>query len=247
MSDFNRGMVRKSSKSCKAVVFVDCENVCPHDADFVISEIRRIVSTEGYRNPVIKLFGRFEQPSLSPWTRVAFSESVEIVNVCPISLKKDATDKQLLVDATCDIVSLMPELVVIVSSDCDFAPLVRLAKDYNSKVVGVGILTPVKAYKKIFDKFYMIDSRYRVKVNCSNVQDIKNFLEDYKHQPNKYIVTVNCPSNEWYLVSNLGKFFNRNIENFDTKTYYGYGSFSKLISALDNIVENNGRWAYREE
>ena len=123
-------MNTKQNANKRVVLLVDADNVSPD----VIEQAVEAVMTEHGAIHVRRAYCTAE----SALKDLALFKRMAIRPMVNLSAGKNSTDIALAVDAIDLVVAERPEVVVIVSSDSDFAPLVIRLREKGCRVEGIG-------------------------------------------------------------------------------------------------------------
>lgn len=133
-------------------IYVDAENVSISDAEKAF----RLLKQSGNRIAFAKAYGNFLK--LSAWKEFCNRYGIATEHRFSLSLKKNAADIQLTVDAVANLYgSYQYDTVVLISSDSDFFPVVQQARRMGKKIVGVGASHAPDAYIGMCDRFITLD------------------------------------------------------------------------------------------
>ena len=114
----------------KIAVFIDADNAPAQKIDKVLSELARY----GVVN-IRKAYGNWKNQNLKPWEDVLHEFAIQPMQQFDLTKGKNATDMALVIDVlyTKDI-----DVICLVSSDCDFTPLVTRSLADGKFVIGFG-------------------------------------------------------------------------------------------------------------
>lgn len=144
-------MHQASSK--KAAVFVDVENVLAAFSNGVANPLSWM-EDEGVFF-LKRAYGNLQNPSVAPIGERLQDLGFEIVQPRTGKPGKNAADMRLALDALeIALGPNPPEVVVIVSSDCDFVPLVHKLRERHIRVVGAGVAKiTAESARRVYDRF----------------------------------------------------------------------------------------------
>jgi uncharacterized protein (TIGR00288 family) len=118
------------SNGGKVMVLIDSDNV---SASVVEQALERIVADHGAAH-VRRAYCTAE----SALKNLAMFKRLSVRPIVNVSTGKNSTDIALAVDAIDLVIAERPDIVVIVSSDSDFAPLVIRLREKGCRVEGIG-------------------------------------------------------------------------------------------------------------
>lgn len=131
------------------VLLIDADNVAAQQIDEVI----RILAVQGTL-VVRRAYGNWQKPHLQGWQDVILRHALQPMQQFDYCKSKNATDMALTIDAMDLLYSSQITLFAIVSSDCDFTPLVLRLKRAGKRVLGFGKNNASSALIKAYDEFY---------------------------------------------------------------------------------------------
>jgi len=136
----------------KIGVFIDADNVSFRYAKRAIQKLRR-----SGRVRFIKAYGNWVHKDPA-WRDLVNQYGVQTTQRYSISKSKNATDIALTVDATASLFgSLDFNTLAVVSSDCDFLPLMQLANSHGKRTIGLGLQSTSPNYQKQCSEFYFLE------------------------------------------------------------------------------------------
>jgi uncharacterized protein (TIGR00288 family) len=118
------------NKAPTVMLFIDADNV---SASVIEQAIARVLAEEGAVH-----VRRAHCTAESAVKHQALFKRLSIRPIVNLSTGKNSTDIALAVDATELVAAERPQVVVIVSSDSDFAPLVIRLREKGCRVLGIG-------------------------------------------------------------------------------------------------------------
>ena len=136
-------------------VFIDADNVSPTAADQALIDL----SHEG-RLTQLSAFANFSDAKTRSWKQVALKWGVTLHQRFNLTPSKNAADIALAARAVEAIVKSPPDLLVILSDDVDFQPVLELAREHGVMTRGYG--TRAEAKKRAsFDEFAVVQKEVR--------------------------------------------------------------------------------------
>tara|TARA_R110001583_G_scaffold10719_3_gene49387 strand:- start:3020 stop:3367 length:348 start_codon:yes stop_codon:yes gene_type:complete len=103
----------------KIALFIDADNAPASKIDTILSELAR----HGVVN-IRKAYGNWKSPNIKPWEDVLHEFAIQPIQQFDLTKGKNATDIALVIDAMDVLYTKDVDSVCLVSSDCDFTPLV---------------------------------------------------------------------------------------------------------------------------
>lgn len=114
-------------------LLIDADNAPATKIDFIISEL----AGHGVVN-IRRAYGNWKKPTLSGWERVLHEYSIQPMQSFDLVKGKNATDMSLVIDAMDMLYTKKVDTFCLVSSDCDFTPLMQRLRAEGKKVIGFG-------------------------------------------------------------------------------------------------------------
>ena len=140
-------MKEGNNKMKKIGVFVDCENTSIK----TIEENIRKTNLLG-EIVLIKAFAHHFEEQYKRWKKY---ENIMQLIACPknSTLNKSSTDMTMALHCLNDTKNLNLDLVVVISSDSDFIPLINMLNDLKKEIVIFGVAKSANALKNQALKF----------------------------------------------------------------------------------------------
>lgn len=136
----------------RVMLLIDADNVSP---DVMEQAVEKVMADRG----AIHVRRAYCTPESALNNQKLF-KSLSIRPIVNLSTGKNSTDISLAVDAMDLVVAERPDVVVIVSSDSDFAPLVIRLREKGCRVEGIGQLGKTGDESKgVYDGFVDIEHR----------------------------------------------------------------------------------------
>ena len=114
-------------------LLIDADNAPAAKIDFIISEL----ASHGVVN-IRRAYGNWKKPTLSGWEKVLHENSIQPMQSFDLVKGKNATDMALLIDAMDILYTKNVNMFCLVSSDCDFTPLIQRLRADGKEVFGFG-------------------------------------------------------------------------------------------------------------
>lgn len=134
-------------------LLIDADNSSIQWIEQIISELS-LVGTIAIKHA----YGNFSNPCMAPWPQVLQAHGIEQKNQDNISTFKNAADIKMVVEGM-KILFYRPSVDVfcIVSSDCDFTPLVKFLRECCKEVIGYGRHHAATPYVETFTRYVYLD------------------------------------------------------------------------------------------
>ncbi|MFP8966113.1 NYN domain-containing protein [Pokkaliibacter sp. CJK22405] len=233
----------------KIAVFIDADNAPAKHIDKILSELARY----GVVN-IRKAYGNWKSDTLKSWENCLHEYAIQPIQQFDLTKGKNATDMALVIDVMDVIYTKDIDIICLVSSDCDFTPLVTRCLADGKIVIGFGERKAPNAFVNSCSRFLYLDTpstdqkvkpqnptiKSQPKISNSK-QPVKNIKSDTKliNMLRQAIESVE-EDNGWASLGLVGK----NISNhasFDQRNY-GFKKLSDLFMAIDlfEIKKTNG-------
>jgi uncharacterized protein (TIGR00288 family) len=117
----------------KIALFIDADNAPAAKIETILSELARY----GVVN-IRKAYGNWTSPNIKPWADILHEYAIQPMQQFGLTKGKNATDIALVIDAMDVLYTKDVDIICLVSSDCDFTPLVTRALADGKVVIGLG-------------------------------------------------------------------------------------------------------------
>lgn len=221
----------------KIALFIDADNAPASKIDIVLSELARY----GVVN-IRKAYGNWKSPCIKPWEDVLHEFAIQPIQQFDLTKGKNATDIALVIDAMDILYTKDVDTICLVSSDCDFTPLVTRALADGKFVIGFGERKAPSAFVNSCSKFLFLDEIIEV---------------DEKNIPSKKTkVSIKCDTklmnllrqgieaveedDGWARLGPIGTHIT-NHSSFDQRNY-GFKKLSEFFASIDlfEMKKTNG-------
>lgn len=212
----------------KIALLIDCENASYHSLDGVIQELSKhgeLIAQHAHAD--------WSQPSLLNWSNYLQTKPIRLIHNCAHIKGKNTNDIAITIDAMSLLYDKNINLFAIMSSDCDFRPLVLHLIESGKIVYGFGEKKTPLTLVKSYSNFFFTESL----LNEDSLLEVPKLLCD------KNFTTINRPLIEllthavqkfeehegWANVSKISNYL-KDFCNFSPKEH-GYKKLSSLIKA----------------
>lgn len=211
----------------KIAVFIDADNAPAKKIDFVLSELARYGVVT-----IRKAYGNWKSQNLKQWELLLHEFAIQPIQQFDLTKGKNATDMALVVDVMDILYTKQIDIICLVSSDCDFTPLVtRLLAD-GKFVIGFGERKTPDAFVNSCSRFlYLDETESNIQNNPIQKQE-KNLKGDTRliNLLRQAIEAVE-EENGWARLGLIGTHIS-NHASFDQRNY-GFKKLSDLFTAID--------------
>ncbi len=218
----------------KIALLIDADNAPASKIEAIVSEIAKY----GVAN-IRRAYGNWKSPNLKVWEECLHEYAIRPIQQFDYSKGKNATDAAMIIDAMDLLYTQELDAFALVSSDCDFTPLVMRILTNGLKVYGFGeSKTPAPFVYACSTFLYLetidqeINSDQGSKVSTKTKKTGKDLKQDTKLMNLlRGAVSSTLDDDGW---SNLAEIGGRiaNKTSFDPRNY-GYAKLSGLFEAID--------------
>ncbi|HIK33409.1 MAG TPA: NYN domain-containing protein [Oscillatoriales cyanobacterium M59_W2019_021] len=217
----------------KIALLIDADNAPASKIDAILSEIAKY----GVAN-IRKAYGNWKSPSLKGWENCLHEYAIHPVQQFDYTKGKNATDAALIIDAMDLLYTQRLDGFAIVSSDCDFTPLVMRILTNGLKVYGFGEKKTPLPFVYACSIFLYLETIDRTvepetsKVNSNVKKTGKELKQDTKLMNLlRGAVERTQDDNGWSNLAEIGVHI-ANQASFDSRNY-GYAKLSGIFEAID--------------
>lgn len=215
-------------------LFIDADNAPAAKIDVMLAEIARY----GKIN-IRKAYGNWKSQCLKPWEDVLHEYAIQPIQQFDLTKGKNATDIAMVIDVMDVLHTKDIDIICIVSSDCDFTPLVTRALADGKFVIGFGERKASLAFVNACSKFLYLDDTGEVDKPIQ--KQAKNIKSDTKLM-NLLRSAIESVENDdgWAQLGTIGSHIN-NHTSFDQRNY-GFKKLLDLFEAIDlfEMKKTNG-------
>ncbi len=225
----------------RIALLIDADNAPAFKIEAILSEIAKY----GVAN-VRRAYGNWKNPSLKSWEDCLHEYAIRPVQQFDYTKGKNATDAALIIDAMDLLYQQKLDAFAIVSSDCDFTPLIMRVLTNGLKVYGFGEKkTPLPFVRACSTFLYLENLGQAVECESTSVgagasigvaPGTRKTGEQLKQDTKlmnllRGAVTNIQDEDGWSRLSAVGAHIS-NQASFDSRNY-GYAKLSGLFEAID--------------
>lgn len=212
----------------KIALFIDADNAPAAKIDTILSELARY----GVVN-IRKAYGNWKSPCLKSWEDVLHEfaiQPIQPIQQFDLTKGKNATDIALVIDAMDILYTRDVDTICLVSSDCDFTPLVTRALADGKFIIGFGERKTPSAFVNSCSKFLYLDD---IDADEKPVEIKKPSIKSDTKLINMLRQAIDASEDDdgWAHLGTIGKHIS-NHASFDPRNY-GFKKLSDLFSAID--------------
>lgn len=209
-------------------LLIDADNAPAAKIEFIISELAKY----GVVN-IRKAYGNWKNQTLAGWEKILHEFAIQPVQHFDLVKGKNATDMAMLIDAMDLLYTKNVGTFCLVSSDCDFTPLVTRLRADGKQVIGFGGQNAATPFVNSCSRFLYLDDSKKAQETrlhkASNPEDLKrdtrlmNLL--------RKAVEATALEDGWSSLTAVGSHIS-NQGSFDPRNY-GFSKLSELFTAID--------------
>jgi len=218
----------------KIALLIDADNAPASKVEAVVSEIAKY----GVAN-IRRAYGNWKSPVLKAWEECLHEYAIRPVQQFDYTKGKNATDAAMIIDAMDLLYTQQLDAFAIMSSDCDFTPLVMRILTNGLKVYGFGEKKTPSPFVYACSTFLYLEtidqtvnSEETSKVSASVKKTGKELKQDTKLiSLLRGAISSTLDDDGWSNLAEIGGHI-ANQTSFDPRNY-GYAKLSGLFEAID--------------
>ena len=209
-------------------LLIDADNAPASKIDFIIAEL----ASHGIVN-IRRAYGNWKKPGLNGWVKVLHDSAIQPVQHFDLIKGKNATDMALLIDAMDILYTKDVQTFCLVSSDCDFTPLILRLRADGKQVIGFGGKKTPEPFINSCTRFLYLDEESNNATAGAKKADPANQLKRNRKLMSTLRTAVQAAEDDegWARLGPVGSHIS-NQGPFDHRTY-GFSKLSDLFSAID--------------
>lgn len=220
-------------------LLIDADNSPASKIEFILSEL----AGHGMVN-IRRGYGNWTKRSLSGWTKVLHEHSIQPMQSFDLVRGKNATDMSLCIDAMDLLYTKKIDMFCLVSSDCDFTPLVQRLRAEGVAVVGFGGHKTPDPFVNACTHFIYLEEKGEVKTETRGAGRQKGQQGGPEQSPSQKLksntklmhalrnaVSASADEDGWANLSNVAQRF-KNESSIDHRSY-GFKKVVDLFEAID--------------
>jgi uncharacterized protein (TIGR00288 family) len=240
----------------KIAMFIDADNAPAKKIEKIITELANygVVS-------IRKAYGNWKSPALKGWEENLHEYAIQPIQQFDLIKGKNATDMAMTIDAMDILYTKNIDAFCIVSSDCDFTPLVMRILSEGKIVYGFGERKAPDPFVNACSRFLYVDEEkseketgQKDKIDKGKLTHAKKIsAKDLKSNTKlinllRVAIDSDQDDDEWASVARVGSIIS-NQASIDARNY-GYKKLGDLIKAIDLFetkVLKNGQMVVRDK
>ncbi len=217
----------------KIAVFIDADNAPAKNVDQVLSELARYGVVT-----IRKAYGNWKSPNLKSWEDVLHEFAIQPIQQFDLTKGKNATDMALVIDVMDVLYTKEIDIICLVSSDCDFTPLVTRSLADGKFVIGFGERKAPLAFVNSCSRFLYLDAEEEKQPVLTNGKSIKSDTKLINLL--RQAIEAVEEDDGWAMLGPIGTHIS-NHASFDQRNY-GFNKLSDLFMAIDlfEMKKTNG-------
>ncbi|MBE9242149.1 NYN domain-containing protein [Synechocystis salina] len=227
-------------------LLIDADNAPASKIEAIVSEIAKY----GVAN-IRKAYGNWKSPNLKAWEECLHEYAIRPVQQFDYTKGKNATDAAMIIDAMDLLYTQRLDAFAIVSSDCDFTPLVMRILTNGLKVYGFGEKKTPLPFVYACSTFLYLESIDQIENSegaLQNSTSVKKTGKELKQDAKlisllRSAISSTVDDDGWSSLAEIGGHI-KNQASFDSRNY-GYAKLSSLFEAIDLFeIERKNRAIY---
>lgn len=209
-------------------LLIDADNAPAAKINFIIAELASYGSVS-----IRRAYGNWKKPALSGWEKVLHEYAIQPVQHFDIVKGKNASDMALLIEAMDILYTKHVGTFCLVSSDCDFTPLVLRLRADGKQVIGFGDAKTPDPFVQSCTRFLYLDDDQKPNAAQKDKSGSTKKLKGDAKLMNllKSAVAACEDENGWATLGPVGTHI-QNQGSFDSRNY-GFSKLSGLFAAID--------------
>lgn len=220
-------------------LLIDADNAPAAKIGFIIAEL----ASHGVVN-ILRAYGNWKKPELGRWEEVLHEFAIQPMQYFDLVKGKNASDMALLIEAMDILYTKNVGTFCLVSSDCDFTPLVLRLRAEGRQVIGFGDRRAPQPFVSSCTRFLYLDEPDPANnVASQSAPPDANALKSDTKLMNmlRNAVAAHAGDEGWAPLGGVGNHLS-NQGSFDHRNH-GFGKLSDLFIAIDCFEvrrESNG-------
>ncbi len=214
-------------------LLIDADNAPAAKIDFILSEL----ASHGVVN-IRRAYGNWTKKSLAGWQEVLHENSIQPMQSFDLVKGKNATDMALLIDAMDILYTKNVETFCLVTSDCDFTPLIQRLRADGKQVIGFGEQKTPGPFIASCSRFLYLEDETKgaKRVSAPKAENALQGKENLKGNTKlmnilRGAVQASADDDGWAKLGPVGSRIS-NEGPFDHRTY-GFTKLADLFKAID--------------
>jgi uncharacterized LabA/DUF88 family protein len=209
-------------------VLIDADNAQPSITEALMSEIAKFGTAS-----VKRIYGDWTKPSLNSWKSVLLECSIQPIQQFRYTVKKNATDSAMIIDAMDLLYTRRFDGFCLVSSDSDFTRLAARIREEGLVVYGFGEQKTPKSFVSACDRFIFTEVLRLEEDAESLVKKTSAELKSNTRLVSLIRSAMEAASDDggWAHLGTVGSNIAKQSPEFDPRNY-GYKKLGELVQAV---------------
>jgi uncharacterized protein (TIGR00288 family) len=209
-------------------LLIDADNAPAAKIDFIIAEL----ASYGVVN-IRRAYGNWKKQALAGWEKILHDYAIQPVQHFDLIKGKNASDMALLIDAMDLLYTKSVGTFCLVSSDCDFTPLILRLRADGKQVIGFGGKNAPSPFVNSCTRFLYLDEEKKAATATTDKRPTSAQLKRDSKLMNVLRNAVEAVEDEdgWAELGPVGSHI-ANQGSFDPRNH-GFRKLSDLFSAID--------------
>lgn len=205
----------------KIAVLIDADNAQYSKMTFILQEISKhghIITKRAY--------GDWSNENLKNWKTILNELAIQPIQQFSYTVKKNATDSSLIIDAMDLLYTNKYDAFAIISSDSDFTKLASRLRESQIYVFGVGEKKTPISFRNACDDFVLTENLGEILNSAHSLSPTPSKPEALAEEIPQDIIQILIngwiqykDEDDWANVAPIGSFLKRMKPDFDPRTY----------------------------
>lgn len=216
----------------RIALLIDADNAPASKIDVILAEVAKY----GVAN-IRRAYGNWKNPNLKSWEECLHDYAIQPIQQFDYTKGKNATDAALIIDAMDLLYTQNLDGFAIISSDCDFTPLVMRILTNGLKVYGFGEKKTPAPFVSACSTFLYLENLNKPDEDNQNSPMTEPKPGNKLKQDTKLMnllrgAIANTQDDDGWAKLGLVGGHIKNQASFDARNY-GYAKLSSLFEAID--------------
>lgn len=225
-------MTSAESPHRQIALLIDGDNAQPSLLDQILAETAKygVVTTR-------RIYGDWTEPNMKGWKAVLQDHAIQPIQQFRNTVRKNATDSALIIDAMDILHAGAVNGFCIVSSDSDFTRLATRIRESGVFVMGIGRADTPRSFVhacEVFVRTDNLDGAAHPEDPVPGKIDLKQ--DDQPPVTLKKAFEMAIQDDGWAILGAIGTHVRQLDPSFDPRTY-GHKQLSQLVKAFPSVFE----------
>jgi len=209
----------------KISLFIDADNAPASKMEQILSELAKY----GIVN-IRRAYGNWASSNISQWQKILHEFAIQPIQQFDLTKGKNASDIALVIDVMDVLYTKDVDVICLVTSDCDFTPLVTRVVADGKVAIGFGERKTPNAFVNACSKFLYLDEPENAQ---SKSIGTKKSIKSDTRLVNllRQAIEANEDEDGWAMLGPVGSHIS-NQTSFDQRNY-GFKKLSDLFRTID--------------